>query len=109
MNLRDETLDQKWVSAAKCIGEPTADWYPVRDPLTYPVIAARAKAVCNGKDNRAPCTVRKQCLLWAFIGNKGEGELAGIWGGMSHRERNAMERKAIASGKTVQEYIEEKF
>ena len=109
MNLHDETLSLNWVGNGKCVGECTADWYPVRDPLTYPTIAARAKGVCNGKDNRAPCRVRKQCLLWSFIGNEGSGESAGIWGGMSHRERNAMERKAAKAGKTIQEYIQEKF
>jgi hypothetical protein len=33
-------------------------------------------------------------------------EQHGIWGGMSHRERNALKRKATKAGKTLKEWIE---
>jgi hypothetical protein len=32
-------------------------------------------------------------------------EQHGIWGGMSHRERNALKRKANKSGKTLEEWV----
>jgi hypothetical protein len=31
----------------------------------------------------------------------------GIWGGMSHRERNALKRKAERYGKTLEEWVKE--
>lgn len=32
-------------------------------------------------------------------------EVHGIWGGMSHRERNALKRKAKKAGYTLEEYV----
>jgi hypothetical protein len=32
-------------------------------------------------------------------------EQHGIWGGMSHRERNALKRKAKKLGKSLEEYV----
>jgi hypothetical protein len=34
-------------------------------------------------------------------------EQHGIWGGLSHRERNALKRKAIRNGKTLEEWVKE--
>jgi hypothetical protein len=35
-------------------------------------------------------------------------EQHGIWGGMSHRERNALKRKAIKSGSNLKDWINKK-
>jgi hypothetical protein len=40
-----------------------------------------------------------QCLLNADE----QDEMHGIWGGMSHRERAALKRKAIKQGTTLEE------
>lgn len=64
-------------------------FYPPRDKRLYKPIADYAKAVCNGRDGRPPCAVRVECLLYALR----REEANGIFGGMSHRERNAFLRK----------------
>ena len=64
-------------------------WYPPRDKKLYKEIADKSKSVCFGKDGRPPCPVRVQCLLEADRVD----EPHGIWGGLSHRERNALKRK----------------
>jgi hypothetical protein len=46
--------------------------------------------------------VRKQCLLYADAND----DTHGIWGGMSHRERNALTRKAKKAGLTLKEWVE---
>jgi len=68
----------------------------------YKPIADAAKAICWGKDGRSACPVRKQCLKEAIEND----ELHGIFGGMSHRERNAMKRKYENLGLTLDEYLE---
>lgn len=73
-----------------CRGKDTELWFPPRDKKRYKVIADQAKQICNGKTYKnPPCPVRVHCLLDAI---KRE-EPHGIWGGMSHRERNALVRK----------------
>jgi hypothetical protein len=64
-------------------------FYPPRDRALYKPIADEAKAVCNGKDLRPPCPVRDECLLDAIA----KDDPHGIFGGKSHRERNALVRK----------------
>lgn len=64
-------------------------FYPPRDKALYKPIADRAKAICWGRDGREECPVRKECLLDAVQTD----ELHGIWGGMRHRERNALVRR----------------
>jgi WhiB family redox-sensing transcriptional regulator len=73
-------------------------WYPPRDKKLYKPIADKAKSICYGKDGKPECPVRMQCLLYA---DKTE-ETHGIWGGMSHRERNALKRKAKKLGLTLE-------
>lgn len=80
---------QEWRRRAKCHGADTELFYPPRDKRLYKKIADQSKAICNGKDSRAVCPVRVDCLLYALR----RGEEHGIWGGMSHRERNALLRK----------------
>ena len=96
---------EKWRYLAKCRGMCTSpetdDWFPPRDKDKYKEIADRAQAVCFGKDGKAECPVRIDCLLYA----EGNDEQHGIWGGLSHRERNALSRKAAKHGKTLKEWV----
>lgn len=101
--LEKKALSQSWRDNAKCVGLDTQAFYPVRDKDTYTGIAKYSKGVCKGKDGKAPCPVRKQCLLYAILLN----EEHGIWGTCSHRERNAIERKAAKKNQPVAEWIEE--
>ena len=66
-------------------------WFPPRDKDQYKDIADAAKAVCYGKDGFPECPVRKQCLLYADAND----DTHGIWGGMSHRERNEIGRAHV--------------
>lgn len=88
-----------WRYNAKCRGMNTELWFPPRDKSLYKATADVAKSVCFGTDGAPACPVRVQCLLEADAA----GEPHGIWGGLSHRERNALKRKADASGKTLEE------
>jgi hypothetical protein len=76
-------------------------WYPPRDKAKYKNIADKSKAVCFGKDGKSECPVRLQCLLYADRMD----EQHGIWGGMSHRERNALKRKAAKQGLSLKEWM----
>ena len=92
---------EPWRYRAKCRGMNTNHWYPPRDKSQYKDIADIAKAVCYGKDGLPECPVRKQCLLYA----EDMEDTHGIWGGMSHRERNALKRKATRAGLTLKEWV----
>jgi WhiB family redox-sensing transcriptional regulator len=92
---------EDWRYDAKCRGEDTELWYPPRDKDKYKTIADKSKAICYGTDGKSECPVRLQCLLYA---DKID-EQHGIWGGMSHRERNALKRKAAKSGMTLEEWV----
>ena len=92
-----------WRYDAKCRGLDTELWYPPRDKAKYKIIADISKAVCYGKDGKPECKVRKECLLYS---DKMD-EKHGIWGGMSHRERNALKRKAKKQGKTLKQWLME--
>lgn len=94
---------EAWRYKAKCRGMDTELWYPPRDKNKYRKIAEVSKAVCFGRDGLPECPVRKQCLLYA---DKMD-EQHGIWGGMSHRERNALKRKAKKYNKTLKEFVSE--
>lgn len=78
-------------------------FFPPRDKELYAPIANAAKAVCTGKDDKGDCPVRKHCLLYAIEIE----EEHGIFGGMSHRERNALLRRwqKIAPDLTIEEYV----
>jgi WhiB family redox-sensing transcriptional regulator len=93
-----------WRYQAKCKGEDTDTFYPPRDKDLYTVIADRAKTFCFGENGKTPCPVRTQCL-WDAVERD---EPHGIWGGLSHRERNAQVRKWKKSYKkqmTLKEFI----
>lgn len=101
-----------WMENAKCAEQVQAKgetepknlyppdlWFPPRNKSLYKPIADKAKAICYGKDGRGECPARLQCLLFADK----EDKVHGIWGGMSHRERAALKRKATRQGKTLEE------
>ena len=90
-----------WRYKAKCRGEDTEMFFPPRDKALYKPIADQAKAICWGKDGRPPCPVRKECLKEAILND----ELHGIFGGMSHRERNASQRKYKKQGLTLDQWL----
>ena len=98
----DEGVD-RWRYAAKCRDMDTELWFPPRDKDKYKEIASVSKAICYGKDGLPECPVRKQCLLYADAMD----ETHGIWGGMSHRERNALKRKYTKQGLTLDEWLEQ--
>lgn len=91
-----------WRYEAKCIGEDTEIFFPPRDKALYKPIADKAKAICLGKDGRPACPVRQECLKEAILND----ELHGIFGGMSHRERNAAKRKYSKQKLTLDEWLE---
>jgi hypothetical protein len=99
---------ESWQLQAKCAetvnDEPKYDpdlWYPPRDKRLYKPLADKAKSICYGRDGLPPCPVRFQCLMAA----ERNDEVHGIWGGMSHRERNALKRKAKKAGYSFEEYV----
>lgn len=81
---------RSWNDEARCKDVEDPDiFFPPRDKTKYKTIATKAKAYCFGVNGNSPCPVRQYCL-WEAISTD---EQHGIWGGMSHRERNAMVRK----------------
>jgi len=100
--LYDDTGPEPWRYKAKCRGQDTELWFPPRDKSKYRVIAEVSKAVCYGRDGLPECPVRKECLLYADRMD----EQHGIWGGMSHRERNALKRKAKKANLTFKEWVQ---
>jgi WhiB family redox-sensing transcriptional regulator len=78
-------------------------WYPPRDRERYRPIAEYSKGVCNGKDGRPPCPVRAECLREAIESD----EVHGIFGGYSHRERNALMRKLVKQDRTLDDFLED--
>ena len=98
--MRDET----WREEARCAGSDTEMFFPPRDKTKYKDIAAEAKPHCFGANGKTPCPVLNECLWYAIDSD----EVHGIWGGMSHRERNALVRKwrkLYKDSMTLQEYV----
>lgn len=82
---------QDWRLKANCLGLDTERFYPPRDKNRYREVADDAKRICLvGSDGATPCPAQKGCLLFAIS----RDEKYGIWGGLSHRERNALVRRA---------------
>lgn len=73
--------DPDWFARAACRGGDTEAWYPDKGDWT-----TGAKSVCNGDDERAPCSVRAECLEFALDTD----QRWGIWGGMSSKERRRL-------------------
>lgn len=90
MNFEDAFLEflgrpeLEWMDDAKCANISTPDiFFPPRDKDLYKKVAAEARSYCNA------CPVQPNCLWYAVSSD----EQHGIWGGRSHRERNALVRK----------------
>ena len=81
--------EYSWRYRAACSGQDTDIFYPPRDKDLYKVIAEQAKSFCFGENGKGHCPVRAECL-WDAVSRD---EPHGIWGGLSHRERNALMRK----------------
>lgn len=99
-----DKFETSWRERARCNGVDTEIFYPPRDKELYSDIAAKARAYCLGETGTSHCPVRAHCL-WEAIATD---EAHGIWGGMSHRERNALVRKwhrKYRRTMTLQEYI----
>jgi WhiB family redox-sensing transcriptional regulator len=96
---------EHWTVDARCAGIADPDiFFPPRDKVLYKKIATEAKVHCLGANGKDPCPVRAQCL-WAAVR---DDEQHGIWGGLSHRERNALVRKwqrELRSKMTLEEFI----
>jgi WhiB family redox-sensing transcriptional regulator len=98
--------DLNWTDDAACTTASNPDiFFPPRNKELYKPIADEAKGYCFGIDGKTPpCPVRKECLWYALESD----EQHGIWGGLSHRERNALVRKwqrQYKSSMTLKEYI----
>lgn len=99
-----EDLYQPWYQRAACTEADPEIFFPPRDKELYKKIAAEAKTFCFGSEDRPPCPVRNICL-WDAVSRE---EQHGIWGGLSHRERNALVRKwqkQYRSKMTLKEFI----
>lgn len=96
---------QSWQDVANCKNLPDPDiFFPPRDKEKYKIIATQARSFCFGGNGNPPCPVRSYCL-WDAIDSDTQH---GIWGGLSHRERNALVRKWQKRYKdtmTLKEYI----
>jgi WhiB family redox-sensing transcriptional regulator len=95
----------EWMDNANCTEAENPDiFFPPREKALYKAIADEAKTFCYGIGGNNPCPVRLNCL-WEAIS---QDEQHGIWGGLSHRERNALVRKWQRQYKnqmTLQEYV----
>lgn len=91
MTLRTRVQEnpEPWRSKASCRGADTELFYPPRDRNKYQPTAKRARRYCVGDEARPACPVRTECLRSAIA----RDEKHGIWGGLSHRERNALVRR----------------
>lgn len=84
------SYDWSWQRDAACATVEDPDiFFPPRDKEKYKAVATEAKAYCFGNSERPECPVRTKCLKYAVESD----EQHGIWGGLSHRERNALVRK----------------
>lgn len=79
--LVDELGSTARFARAACAGMPTDLWFPLRNQRHQ---LAKAKGVCSG------CPSRVECLTWALAA----GEVHGVWGGLSERERRPLRRAA---------------
>ncbi|MET8565342.1 WhiB family transcriptional regulator [Streptomyces flaveolus] len=71
-----------------CCSEDPELFFPVGSSGPALAQTAEAKAVCGR------CPVRRECGEWAV----GQGEDAGVWGGLTEEERRARSRRAAAKG-----------
>ena len=78
-----------WRHRSACLDEDPELFFPITE--TGPTAAAQiaeARIVCGG------CPVRDLCLQWAL----NTGQDAGVWGGLTERERRALRRREGRAG-----------
>jgi len=91
--------DSDWKELASCKGIDPAVFHPTRGEIE---VQRRALAICNGipakhrKAGTPPCPVRDQCLAFA-LSLPPSVDLAGIYGGKTHRERLIVRRKKLGN------------
>jgi len=68
----------EFFAAGLCAQTDPEAFFPEKGGTTQP-----AKRICNR------CEVRQECLAWALD----TGQLAGVWGGLSERERRKIQRQ----------------
>lgn len=93
--------EEYWQKLGECRNHDPELWFPPRDKVLYKPIADKAKDICYGRNGNPPCPVRVECTLYA----EKENVVHGIWGGLSHRERNALRRKAEKNRSTLEEWV----
>lgn len=69
-----------WRDDAACSGMDGEIWFPVVHTPGWEDQLARAKKIC------AACPVRQECLEYALD----TGQRAGVWGGLSEKERQEL-------------------
>jgi WhiB family redox-sensing transcriptional regulator len=86
------TYPPEWTEQAICAQTDPEAFFPDSDRGGNP---AMAKSICNGNParGRPPCPVLTKCLEYALA----DHEAYGIWGGMSRRERLALQREELAA------------
>ena len=77
-----------WQEYANCLGVDPDLFFPERGASTK-----EAKEVCRG------CVVRDECLEYALS----NGDMFGMWGGMSERERRRIRRARAIARRTAAE------
>jgi WhiB family redox-sensing transcriptional regulator len=77
----------QWRSAAACRSADPDLFFPISDSGPAREQTAQAKAIC------ATCRVRRECLAFALR----TGQIYGIWGGTTERERAGVLRQVVAS------------
>ena len=81
----------EWKTRGICAQTDPESFFPEKGGPTR-----TAKRICNGSENTPPCPVRRKCLDYALS----TGQRYGIWGGMSERER-----RAINQGKPIEHVV----
>lgn len=94
--------DSDWKESASCKGVDPAVFHPTRGEIEVQRIAL---AICNGTPARhrkagvPPCPVRAECLAFA-LSLPPSVDMAGIYGGKTHRERLMVRRRKNVEFKT---------
>lgn len=99
-----EYIPLKYRDAPKPEDHVIDAFFPPRDKDLYAEVADYAKTHCFGENGSSPCPARADCL-WDAISRD---EPHGIWGGYSHRERNAILRKwqrSYSKTMTLKDYV----
>jgi WhiB family redox-sensing transcriptional regulator len=90
---RPATGDPDWRRRAACAGLDTNLFFPA--PGAHPADTQRAKAVCRH------CPVAADCLAFALETDDSDGRAAGIFGGLSPRQRAQLRRALEAQEVTA--------